>query len=66
MIFIKEIGANVIELDNPENIDNEIETLYQNNYKTIVITNEVASFSDDLIKKYNTLQNISIIIAPKK
>lgn len=64
--FFKAIGANVIELGNPENIDNEIKNLYKNNYRTIILTNEIASFSEDIIKKYNTFENISIIIAPKK
>lgn len=64
--FFKTLGANVIELDNPENVDKEIKKLYENNCKTIVLTNEIANFSQDIIKKYNTFENISIIIAPKK
>lgn len=64
--FFKSIGANVIELKNPEDIDIEIKNLYDNNCKRIVITNELSSFSEDIIKKYNSYQNFSIIIAPKK
>ena len=62
--FFKAMGANVIELENPEEIDKNIEKLYKNNCKRIILTNEIAGFSEDIIKKYNSLKNI--IIAPKK
>ena len=64
--FLESIGAKVIKLENPENVDLEIKKLYENNYKTIILSNEIANFSEDIIKKYATFQNISIIIAPKK
>lgn len=64
--FFKLMGENVIELENPETVDNEMEKLYKNNYRTIILTNELANFSQDIIKKYNTFKDISIIIAPKK
>ena len=63
---LENFGAKVIKMENPEDVDLEIKKLYQNNYKTIILSNEVANFSEDIIKKYNTLKNISIIIAPKK
>ena len=59
-------GAKVVKLENPEDVDSEIKNLYANNYKTIILSNEIASFSEDIIKKYNSTENISIIIAPKK
>ena len=34
----------------------------ENKYKTIFISNEVASFSEDIIKKYNKNDDIRIII----
>lgn len=64
--FFKLMGENVIELENPETVDDEMEKLYENNCKTIILTNELANFSQDIIKKYNTFKDISIIIAPKK
>lgn len=64
--FFKNIGANVIELENPEDIDIELKDLYLNNCKRIVITNQLSNFSEDIIKKYNSYDNFSIIIAPKK
>ena len=56
----------MVKLDNPDDVDSEIKNLYSNNYKTIILSNEIASFSEDIIKKYNSTENISIIIAPKK
>ena len=64
--FFKLMGENVIELENPETVDDEMEKLYEGNCKTIILTNELANFSQDIIKKYNTFKDISIIIAPKK
>lgn len=63
---LENFGAKVVKLDNPEDVDNEIKNLYSNNYKTIILSNEIANFSEDIIKKYNSTENISIIIAPKK
>lgn len=60
--FFKLIGENVIELENPENVDKEMERLCKSNCKTIIITNEIADFSEDIIKKYTTSKDISIII----
>lgn len=64
--FFKAFGANIIELDNPEDIDIELEKLYKNDCRNIILSNEVANFSEDIIKKYKTNENISIFIAPKK
>ena len=60
--FFKAIGANVIELEDLEKTDEELERLVENKYKTIFISNEVASFSEDIIKKYNKNDDIRIII----
>lgn len=44
--------------------------LFANSYgkrcDTIIVTNEVAGFSEDIIKKYNKNKSINIIIAPNK
>ncbi len=64
--ILENFGAKVVKLENPEDVDSEIKNLYANNYKTIILSNEIASFSEDIIKKYNSTENISIIIAPKK
>jgi hypothetical protein len=39
---------------------------YGKKSNTIIITNEVASFSSDIIKKYNKKEDINIIITPNK
>lgn len=62
--FFKAIGANVVELDDLEKTDEELERLISEKYKTIFISNEVASFSEDIIKKYNKKDSIRIIITP--
>lgn len=62
----KSIGMNVIELDDNERIDDEIKKLIDLNCKSIVISNEVAGFSEDIIKKYKYDKNINIYITPSK
>jgi len=64
--FFKAIGANVIELEDMERTDEELKKLIENEYKTIFISNEVASFSEDIIKKYNKNDDIRIIITRPK
>ena len=56
----------VFDIDNLEETDKKINELVNKKYNTIVISNEVASFSEDIIKKYNKSQNVNIIIAPSK
>jgi len=62
--FFKAIGANVIELEDLEKTDEELGKLIEDKYKTIFISNEVAAFSEDIIKKYNKNDDIRIIITP--
>ena len=47
-----------------EKTDEKIRELVDKNYTTIVVSNEVASFSEDIIKKYNRIESVNIIIAP--
>ena len=49
-----------------EKTDNKIKELIDRRYDTIIMTNELASFSGDIIKKYSKDRNISIIIAQDK
>ena len=64
--IFKNLGFDVFDIDNPENVDNKIEELVNNNYDTIVVSNEIAGFSEDIIKKYEESQNVNIIITPSK
>lgn len=61
-IIPQKLGFNVVEIDRQEVIDKQIEKLINKNYDTIVITNELAGFSEDIIKKYSKDKNIKIII----
>ncbi len=64
--MFKGLGFDVIELDDLEKTDIEIDKLVNEKYKTIILTNEVAGFSENIIKKYNKSDEINIIIAPSK
>lgn len=57
------VGLDVYKLENPEQIDCKIRELVKHDCKMIVISNELAGFSEDIITKYNNDQNINIIIA---
>lgn len=63
---IKRMGFEVIELEDLEDTDKTLNNLYKQNYNTVIISNEVASFSQDIIKKYRKNENINIIITPSK
>ena len=52
----------VFEIENLEEGDDKIQELVDKKYSTIVVTNEVASFSQDIIKKYSKSENVDIII----
>ncbi len=61
--FQKNMGFDVYEIDDLEDTDKKINELVNNKYSTIILSNEVASFSTDIIKKYSKDDNINIIIA---
>ena len=65
-IIPERLGFDVFKLDNPENTDLEIKELINKNYDTIILTNEIASFSEYIIKKYVKDKNIKIIITKSK
>ena len=60
------LGFDVFKLEDPELTDVTIEELIHKRYDTIILTNELAGFSEDIIKKYSRDRNISIIIARDK
>ena len=57
---------NIEEIKEPEEIDNKIEELKKQKYTTIVIPNELASFSQDIISKYKYDPTLNIVIVPSK
>ena len=62
----EKLGFDVLKLKDPESTDNIIEELIHKRYDTIILTNELAGFSEDIIKKYSRDRYISIIIAIDK
>lgn len=60
------LGMEVYRLQNPEKIDIAIQDLVNKNYNTIVLSNDIAGFSEDIIKKYDKSKDINIIISPRK
>lgn len=64
--FFKGFGFKVCEIEEPEQVDNTIKELMSKKYNTIIVSNEIAGFSEDIMKKYYNNQNINIIIAPSR
>lgn len=62
----KLFGMNVEEIKEPEQIDEKIEELKKQKYTTIIIPNELASFSEKIISKYKYDNSLNIIITPTK
>lgn len=64
--FQKNMGWDVYEIEDLEKTDDKIGELVNGKYNTIILSNEVAGFSSDIIKKYAKDENINIIIARNK
>lgn len=64
--IFKNLGLDVYDIEDVDKVDEKLKELINNNYQTIVLSNEIASFSEDIIKKYKKLEDIRIIIAPYK
>lgn len=60
----KNLGMDVYEIDDLERTDEKIREIIEQKYNTIVVSNEIANFSEDIIKKYSKTEDINIIIAP--
>lgn len=64
--ILQSLGADVYEINDYDETDNTIKQLVEADYKTIWITNELASFSEDIIKKYAKNNDVKIYITPSK
>lgn len=64
--LFKGLGMDVYEIEDLDKTDEKIKELVEQKYNTIVISNEIANFSEDIIKKYNRTTDVNIIIAPNK
>ena len=60
------LGFDVFKLVEPEQADSKIKELINKRYDTIILTNEIAGFSEDIVKKYSKDRNVNIIIARDK
>lgn len=63
--FVEKLGMDVYRLPNLEDTDNKLAELIKQNYNTIILSNEAASFSQDIITKYSSKKDINIIISPR-
>ena len=59
-------GMNVEKIIKPEQIDEKIEKEKIKKYTTVIIPNELASFSENIISKYKNDNSLKIIIIPSK
>lgn len=64
--IVEKLGMNVHKLQTPEEIDKTMQELIKQNYDTLVLSNELANFSQDIIKKYSNNDNVKIIISTRK
>ena len=62
----KIFGMNVEEINEPEQIDEKIEKLKEQEYTIVIIPNELASFSENIISKYKYDNSLNIIITHYK
>lgn len=65
-ILPKSFGMNVYEIEDLEKTDEKIEELIKNKCNPIIISNELAGFSESIIKRYSKDEEINIIIAKRK
>lgn len=62
----KALGINIEELKSPEEIDSKLKELKEQNYTTIIIPSELASFSEKIYSQYKNDPKMNIIITPSK
>ena len=60
------LGFDVFSLSDLEKTDETMKKLIKQDYDTIIISNEVAGFSEDIIKKYKNNKDIKIVISLNK
>ncbi len=64
--LMQALGFDVFSLSDLDKTDETMRNLIKQNYDTIVLSNEVAGFSEDIIKKYRNNKNIKIVISFSK
>ena len=61
--FTENFGFDVYKLSNPDDVDSKIDELIKNNYNTIILSNEIAGFSQKINNEYIKNKNVEIIIS---
>ena len=61
----EKMGMSVYKLENPEEVDKLMEDLVKQDFHTIILSNQLAGFSEDIIKKYKNDKQINIIIGTR-
>ena len=56
------MGLEVLKIQDVEETDQKLEELIQKQYDTIIISNELSYFSEDIIRKYQKKDDVNIII----
>ena len=56
------MGWEVRKIQDLEEVDQKLEELIQEKYDTIVISNELSYFSENIIRKYQKKDDVNIII----
>jgi len=60
------LGFDVFKLQDLEQVDNTIKNLIKQEYDTIIVSNEVAGFSGDIVTRYQKDKDIKIVISLDK
>lgn len=61
--FPENFRFDVYKLSNPDDVDSKIDELIKNNYNTIILSNEIAGFSQKINNEYIKNKNVEIIIS---
>lgn len=64
--IFEKLGIDTCRLEDLEKTDEKLTEFVKEKYTTIIMTNEVASFSQSIVKKYKKSENINILITPTK
>lgn len=64
--IFEKLGIDTCRLEDLEKTDEKLTEFVKEKYTTIIMTNEVAGFSENIIKKYKKSENVNIYITPDK
>lgn len=64
--FAELLGIDVYSIERLDDVDNVLDELVNNKCKTIFISNELAGFSQKIMKEYYNDKDVNIIISKSK